>query len=175
MTVDGGVERLDVTPPLPRSIWVLALASLAGQALLVVRHGGRVGDEASQVLSMTLGALLVGYVSAGVVRARRVRIVLAWVVLTLAFVGGLANLVSVDGPVQAAHAVLALAAGAGALAGLATFCRSDWYAWQRTCPSAREGAPIGRLVVIGVLVGALGGYVGLVDSGVTTRVNVNVG
>lgn len=133
------------------------------------------GDELSQVLSMILGALLVGYVSAGVVRARRVRIVLAWVVLTLAFIGGLADLVSVDDLSQAAHAVLALAAGAASLVGLAKFCRSDWYAWQRTRPSLREGASIGQLVVIGVLVGALGGYVGLVDAGVTTRFNVTVG
>ena len=175
MTVDAAVERLDVAPPLPRSIWVTAWASLAGQVLLVVRHGGRVGDEASQVLSMALGALLVGYVSAGVVRARRVRIVLAWVVLTLAFIGGLADLVSIDGLGQAAPSVLALAAGAVSLAGLGKFCRSDWYAWQRTRPSAREGASIVQLVMIGVVVGALGGYVGLVDAGVTTRVDVNVG
>lgn len=175
MSVDGVGERLAVTPPLPRSIWVVAWASLAGQVLLVVRHGGRVGDELSQVLSMALGALLVGYVSAGVVRARRVRVVVGWVVLTLGFIGGFANLVSVDDLSQAAHAVLALAVGAASLVGLATFCRSDWYAWQRTRPSPREGASIGQLVVMGVLVGALGGYVGLVDAGVTTRVNVNVG
>lgn len=175
MSVDGGVEQSGVTPPLPHSIWVVAWASLAGQVLLVVRHGGRVGDEASQVLSVVLGALLVGYVSAGVVRARRVRIVLAWVVLTLSVVGGLADLVSVDDLGQAVHAVFALAAAAAALIGLAKFCRSDWYAWQRTRPPGREGASIGQLVVIGVLVGALGGYVGLVDAGLTTRVNVRVG
>ena len=175
MTVDGGVERRVVTPPLPPSSWVLACASLTGQVLLVVRHGGRVGDEASQVASVLLGALVVGYVSAGVVRARRVRVLIAWVVLTLGFVGGVAGLVSVDSPVETAHAVLALAAGGAALAGLAMFCRSDWYAWQRTRPSGREGASIGRLVAIGVLAGALGGYVGMVDGGITARVNIDVG
>lgn len=168
-------ERLDVTPPLPRSIWVVAWVSLAGQVLLVVRHGGRVDDEQARLLSMVLGALLVGYVSAGVVRARRVRIVLAWVVLALSAIGGLADLVSVDDLGQVAPAVLALAAAVVSLVGLAHFCRSDWYAWQRMRPSPREGASIGQLVVIGVLVGALGGYVGLVDTGVTMLVNVNVG
>ena len=118
---------------------------------------------------MVLGALLVGFVSAGVVRARRVRIVLAWVVLALGFIGGLADLISVDDLGQVAPAVLALAASAVCLLGLARFCR-DWYAWQRTRPSAREGASISQLVVIGVLVGALDGYVGLVNAGVTTRV-----
>lgn len=162
-------------PPLPRSIWVVAWASLADQALLVLRNGGRVDDVVSQVVSMVLGALLVGYVSAGVVRARRMRIVLAWVVLTLGFIGRLADLFSVDDVGQLAPAVLALAASAVSLAGLATFRRSDWYAWQRTRPLRREGASIGRLVAIGVLVGALGGYVALSDGGVSMRVNVDVG
>ena len=168
----GGPER---TPPLPGSIWVVAWASLASQVLLVVRHGGRVGDEGAQAVSMVVGALLVGYVSAGVVRARRVRVALAWVVVVLGVIGGLADLVSVDGPGQALPAALALAAGAGSAVALARFCRSDWYAWQRTRPPAHEGAPIGRLVAIAVLVGALGGYVGAVETGVDMRVNVNVG
>lgn len=175
MSVDGGNERRGVTPPLPGSIWLIAWASLAGQVLLVVRHGGRVADETSQVLSIVIGSLLVGYVSAGVVRARRFRIVLAWVGLALGVIGGLADLVSVDELGQAAYAVAALAAVAVSLVGLARFCRSDWYAWQRTRPSVREGASIGRLVLIGVLVGALGGYVGLVDGGLSMRVHVNVG
>ena len=96
MSVEGGVEQPGATPPLPRSIWVVAWASLAGQAVLLVRHGGRLGDEVSLVLSVVLGALLVGYVSAGVVRARTVRLVLAWVVLMLGVIGGLVGLVSVD-------------------------------------------------------------------------------
>ena len=175
MSVDGAVERRGVTPQLPRSIWVIACAALAAQVLLVIRHGGRVDDEVSQVLSIVLGALLAGYVSAGVVRARRVRVVVAWVVLTLSAIGGLADLVSVDGLRQAALGVLALTPAAVSLVGLAKFCRSDWYAWQRTRPPAREGASIVQLVVIGVLVGALGGYVGLVDAGLTMRVNVNAG
>jgi hypothetical protein len=35
MTVDGGVEQPGATPPLPTSIWVVAWASLAGQAVLL--------------------------------------------------------------------------------------------------------------------------------------------
>ena len=168
----GGPER---TPTLPGSIWIVAWASLASQVLLVVRHGGRVGDEGAQAVSMVVGALLVGYVSAGVVRARRVRVVLAWIVMALSVIGGIADLVVVDDLGQALLAALALAAGTVSLVALARFCRSDWYAWQRTRPSTHEGAPIGRLVAIAVLVGALGGYVGAVDTGVDMRVNVNVG
>ena len=172
MSVEGGVEQPGATAPLPRSIWVVAWASLAVQAVLLVRQGGRLDDEVSLVLSVVLGALLVGYVSAGVVRARTVRLVLAWVVLMLGVIGGLVGLVSVKDLGQTAIAVVASESTAEALAGLARFRRSDWYAWQRTRPSAHEGAPIGQLVAIGVLVGGLGGLIGPVDDGLDVRVNV---
>lgn len=97
---------------------------------------------------------------------------LAWAVLLLGVIGGLVGLVSDDDLGQTALAVLSLATTAAALAGLARFRRSDWYAWQRTRPSAHEGAPIGQLVAIGVLVGALGGLIGPVDDGLDVRVNV---
>ena len=172
MSVNGGVEQPGATPPLPRSIWVVALASLAGQVVLLVRQGGRLDDEISLFLSVVLGALLVGYVAAGVVRARNVRLVLAWVVLVLAVLGELVGLFSIDDLGQATLAVLSLATTTVALAGLARFCGTDWYAWQRTKPSTREGAPIGQLVAVGVLVGVLGGLTGPVDDGLDVRVNV---
>ncbi len=172
MSVEGGGAQPGATPPLPRSIWVVAWASLAGQAVLLVRQDGRLGDEVSLVLSVVLGALLVGYVSAGVVRARTVRLVLAWAVLMLSVFGGLVGLVSFDDLGQSALAVLSLATTAVALVGLARFRRSDWYAWQRTRPSAHEGAPIGQLVAVGVLVGVLGGLIGPVDDGLDVRINV---
>jgi hypothetical protein len=172
VSVEGDVEQPGATPALPRSIWVVAWASLGGQAVLLVRQGGQLGDEVSLVLSVVLGALLVGYVSAGVVRARTVRLVIAWVVLMLGVVGGLVGLVSVDDLGQTVVAVLSFATTAVALAGLASLRRSEWYAWQRTRPSAREGAPIGQLVAIGVLVGMLGGAIGPVDDGLEVRANV---
>ena len=172
MSVDGGVEQPGATPPLPRSIWVVALASLAGQAVQLARQGGRLDDEISLVLSVVLGGLLVGYVSAGVVRTRTVRLVLAWVVLVLGVIGELVGLVSVDDPGHAALAVLSLATTAAALAGLTRFRGTDWYTWQRTKPSAHEGAPIGQLVAIGVLVGVLGGLTGPVGDGLDVRVRV---
>jgi uncharacterized membrane protein YfcA len=173
VSVDGGLEQPGATPPLPRSIWVVAWASLAGQAVLLVRHGGRLDDEVSVVLSVVLSALVVGYVSAGVVRARTVRLVLAWVVLVLSAIFGLAGLVSVDDPGrQSALDVFSLSTTAVALVGLTMFHRSDWYAWQRAKPSAREGAPIGQLVAIGVLVGVVGGLTGPVDDGLDVSIKV---
>lgn len=76
MSVDGG-ERPAATPPLPRSIWLVAWASLAGQAVVLVQRGGRLDVAVSLFGSVVLGALLVGYVCAGVIRARTVRFVLA--------------------------------------------------------------------------------------------------
>lgn len=173
MSVDGGVEQPWATPPLPKSIWVVAWASLAGQVLLWIREGIRSDDQVSLVGSVVLGALLVGYVSAGVVRARTVRLMLAWVGLVLGVIGGLVGLVSVDDPGQAVLAVLSLATAAVALAGLARFRRTDWYAWQRTKSSAHEGAPIGQLVAIGLLVGVLGGVLGgPVEERVDVRISV---
>ena len=87
-------------------------------------------------------------------------------------VAGLIAVVSVDNLGQTALAVVSLATPGVALAGLASFRRSDWYQWQRTRPSAHEGPPIGRLVTIGVVVGMLGGLVGPVDDGLDIRVNV---
>lgn len=145
---------------------MVAWGSLLGQVLLLAERGGRHDDAASLLGSMILGALFVGYVSAGVIRARPVRLFLAWIVLVLSVVGAVAELVlvaelvPVDDSGEPTLDVLLLGAAVAALGGLLAFRRSDWYAWQRTRPSAREGARIGRLVAIGVLVGVLTGLTG---------------
>jgi phosphoglycerol transferase MdoB-like AlkP superfamily enzyme len=172
VSVDGGVEPRVVAPPLPRSIWVVAWVSLAGQVLLLVQEGVRHDDAVSLVGSVVLGVLLVGYVSAGVVRARTVRLVLAWVVLVLVLVADVASLVSADGPGGATVAGLSLVTTVVSLAALATFRRTDWYAWQRTRPPTHLGAPIRQLVAIGVLVGALGGIAATAEDGLHMSVRV---
>ncbi|MFC6287126.1 hypothetical protein ACFP3Q_16945 [Nocardioides sp. GCM10027113] len=173
MSMHGGVGQPGAAPPLPTSIWVVVWASLAGQLVALGARGGRQDDAVSFVVSVVLGGLVVGYVSAGVVRARPVRVVLAWVVLGLALVAEVLGILSVGDAGQAAWLILSLATTAAALAGLAAFSSSDWYAWQRTRPAAREGAPIGSLVAIGVLVGVLGGLMGPVDAnGIDVRISV---
>ena len=151
---------------------MVAWASLAGQAALLLGRGNRLDDEVSLALSVVLGALVLGYVSAGVVRARTVRLVLAWIVLALSAIGALVGLFSVDDRGGAGPAVLSLGTTALALAGLARFRRTDWYAWQRTKPSVHEGASIGPLVAIGVLVGVLGGISAPADDGLDARITV---
>ena len=174
VSTHGGVGAPVAAPPLPRSIWVVAWASLAGQAVVLLRQGPRVDDEVSLVVSVVLGALVVGYVSAGVVRARTVRVVIALVVLGLGLVSELVDLASVDGdPGRAVFVLLSLATTVAALGGLAAFRHTDWYAWQRARPAVDEGgAPIGQLVAMGVLVGVLGGVSGPVEDGFEVRIEV---
>ncbi|MBD8868861.1 hypothetical protein [Nocardioides donggukensis] len=164
MSVEGEIGHRVVTPPLPRSIWVIAWASLAGQLVLLVGNGIREVNEVSLLVSAALGGVIVGFVSAGVVRARTGRLVLACVVLVLTLVAEAVILVTVDTLREGTLAGLSLASTAVALAGLARFRTTDWYAWIRAYPSARSRISIGRVLVIGVLVGILGGVVELPDA-----------
>ena len=172
VSVDGTAGAAGATPPLPSSIWVVAWASVAGQAVQLVHQGVRHHDEVSLVLSVVLSAVLVGYVSAGVVRARTVRLVVAWVVLVLALITGLVGLFSVDNLGQAPLAAVSFATAVVALAGLARFRRTDWYAWQRTRPPVHHGTPIGQLVTIGVIVGILGALAVPADGGLKVDISV---
>jgi hypothetical protein len=172
VTFERAREHPGDTPGLPTSIWMVAWASLAGQSVLLIQLGSRRDDAWSIFLSVVLGALVVGYVSAGVVRARTVRLMIAWIVLVLDLFGGLAELARVDDAGQAALAVVSLTATLVALAGLATFRHTAWYAWQRTQPSPREGAPIGGLVAVAVIVGVLAGLAGPVERGLNVNVDV---
>lgn len=169
----AGPPRGESTPPLPTSIWVVAWASLAGQGVQLVWQGLRDANEVSILVSVLLGALVVGYVSAGVVRARTVRLALAWVVLVLVLVFELVGLFLSSDLEQALWSVLSLATTAAALAGLAAFRGTDWYAWQRRRPPAHEGASIGGLVAVAVLVGALGGITAQTDDEADLQVRVS--
>lgn len=172
VSVVGGTEQRTVAPALPSSIWVVAWAALAGQALLLARQGVRIDDAVSLGGSVVLGALLVGWVSAGVIRARTVRLLIVWSVLVLVLVLQLVDLGSgAQGPAE----LVSLATTTVTLAGLARYHRTEWFAWQRTKPSRHDGAPIGQLVAIGVLVGVLGGLTAPVDDGLDLRVSINGG
>ncbi len=172
VSLEAGRIQPVLLPPLPRSIWLVAWASLLGQVVALLRRGVRVDDEVSLIGSVVLGALIVGYVSLGVIRARTVRLVIAWIVLMVNLVGGLVRLNSLDSSGDAVLAAVSLATTGVALAGLASFRRSEWYAWQRTRPSRREGTAVAGLVTIGVLVGVLGGLIAPFDGGLDATVSV---
>lgn len=171
MREDEQTGRPVATPPLPREIWVVAWASLAGQVLLLAERGSRSG-ETSLVLSVLLGALVVGYVSAGVVRARTVRLAIAWIVLMVTAIADLVGMLSADDPGEASLTAASLATTVVTIVALALFHRTEWFAWQRTKPAPGLGAPIGGLVAIAVLVGVLTGIVMPSDDGVQVRFSV---
>lgn len=172
MSVGGPAEQPGAAPPLPISIWVVAWSSLAGQVALLPRQGMRSDNELSLALSLVLGPLVVGFVSMGVIRARTVRLAIAWIVLVLSSIAELVGFVSADDARDAVLLGLSFATSAVALAGLAWFSRSEWFAWQRTRPPRHEGASIRPLVAIALVVGVLGGLVGPAEDGVDVTVQV---
>ncbi len=181
MTDARGYTWAGPTPPLPRSIWVVAWASLAGQIVFLLDRGVRSDSEIAVAASLLVGALVIGYVSAGVVRARTVRLVLAWLVLGLS---GIAELVFVIdhasyGAPEDSEFLIALAGLAtttAALVGLWRFQRSSWFAWHRHQHRHRlpTPVPVTALVAIGVLVGVLGGLVGPTATGTNVEPRIGV-
>lgn len=90
----------------------------------------------------------------------------------LSAVGDLVGVVSVDDLGRGALVAFSLMTTAVTMGALASFRHTDWYAWQRTKPPAHDGAPIGALVLVGVLFGVLGGPAGPVDDGIQVNVRV---
>lgn len=174
MSVEGSIGHRVTTPPLPTSIWVVAWASLAGQLLVVVDQGIRELSGVALVVSAAFGGVVFGFVSAGVVRARTGRLVIAWVILVLALLAQVGALTSVDDLGEGAIRGLSLAFLVVALAGLARFHKTDWYVWKRRYPSAR-GASITPLVTVGVVVGILGAMAALSDEGAIIQISFSGG
>jgi hypothetical protein len=157
-----------MTPPLPTSIWVLAWTSLVSQGLAVLDRGVRDDETVFLLVSAALGALIVGYVAAGVVRARTIRVALAWIVLVLT---GLSEIVSLASGGSTPFVLVDLVLTVVSLVALARFSRSDWYRWQRARPPTSAGPSITGLVAIGIAVGVLGGLVVPAEDGVRFRIN----
>lgn len=155
MTTDGGPET--TAPPLPASIWTVGWAALTGQVVVLADGGLREANEVSILFSVLAGGLVVGWVAAGVVRARTFRLVLAWVLLVIGLVVELTSLPASDGFTEAVPLMFLFGCTVVAMAALLTFQRSDWYRWQVSRPPRGQGAAIGAVVTLGVLVGAVGG------------------
>ncbi|MDP9822125.1 hypothetical protein [Nocardioides massiliensis] len=166
------------TPALPRSIWVVAWASLAGQLVLLLDRGVRSDNEVSIIGSVLLGMLLLGFVSAGVVRARTIRLVLAWIVLGLSALAETVALIEhLDGgALEDRESVLlpaALLTTVVCLVALWRFHQSAWFAWHRNNKPAANRPSITHLVAVGVLVGALGGLAGATDDGFEAGIHIS--
>jgi heme A synthase len=143
---------------------VLAWVCLLGQVVSLAERGFSRSGELSVLLSMLLSALVVGWVSAGVLRGRTGRLVLVWILfvagLVLGFFGVLEELSRVP-----ALAVLQLAVLVAQVVVLAVFCQSDYVRRQRARPSPAREPSIAALVLVAVVVGLLGGLTAAPDGG----------
>ncbi|MCZ4500344.1 MAG: hypothetical protein JWQ74_2899 [Marmoricola sp.] len=146
----------------PAVAWAFALSCLGGQ-LLSVAHYGR--DESNQLeLSMLLGAVVIGWFAYGVLRARKVRVVLVWIVYVLASLGQVIGFMAEPSGWGLVELVVALAQ----FTLFVRFTRTDYYRWQGARP-ATVGPSLAGLVAVAMLVGALGGVVGAQDDGFHAR------
>ncbi len=135
---------------LPQSAWVLAWASLAGQVVTLLERGP--ADAVSAFLSMPLCALVVAWVSYGVLRARMGRVWFAGILMLLTTLFGLAALVlepSLSTVVGALMGVVALAA-------LVAYTQSELFSRLRQQRKPTT-PPLGGLMAIAIAVGLLGG------------------
>lgn len=134
----------------PQSAWVLGWSSLVGQVAALLARG--VTDADSALLSVPLSALVVGWVSYGVLRARLVRTWFAGILLGLGALLSVVGLLLDPSPADLVGAVTAVVAFVALLA----YTRTDAFARLREDPRAL-GQAFGALVLLAVTVGALGG------------------
>lgn len=149
-------------PDVPASAWALAGVCLLGQLLALADRGISRTDEFWVFVSMVLSALVVGWVSAGVLRARTGRLVLVWVLFAIDL------LVNVIGTVDQLSTISAvdlarLAISVAQVVALSVFGSSPYFQRQRERQrqrprASRVGEPsIAGLVLVAVVVGGLGG------------------
>ena len=150
-------------PPVPQPAWALAVLSLGQQVVRIFVEGR---GSNSLVPSMLLGAVVVGWVSYGVLTARTVR---TWLVLIVLVLGIVAESVTfLEGPTF--YKTFGVTIAVLQLICLSKFSQTSYVAWQRARPP-NAGGGLGGLVVIAILVGAIGGYVGAADDGFNVRIN----
>lgn len=146
------MTRTDAGLPdeLPQSAWVLGWASLISEVATLAERGGTNAESA--VLSVPLTALVVWWVSRGVLRARMVRTWFAGILLglvALLSVVGLFADTSVFDVVTAITAIVAFAA-------FWSYTQSTCFARIREQPD-RTVPDLGGILMLAIFVGALGG------------------
>ena len=146
-------EHVTDCPPLPGSAtWVAALGVL-GELALIADRGLRGGEAAAAVFSMALTALVVAWVSYGVLAGRPVRRLLALFVLAVSAIGYAVDAAGGSGGYRwpLLHLVLTLAM----LGALVALTRSPFHAWQRAHHDTSRAA-VGGVMLLAVVSGLLG-------------------
>ena len=142
-------------PSLPRSAWALGWTCLAAQALSLADRGLDQSHVGWVTMSVVASAVVVGWVSAGVLRAKRFRLGLVWFSFVVAAVFSFIGVIHPG----ATHGFvgLGLAAAVAQLVALALFTRSRYFREQRSELSAGRQPDIAGLVLVAAVVGGLGG------------------
>lgn len=165
MTVIGDQET---TYAAPRAVWVLAWSSLVGQLVALADRGVTDGDSA--LVSVPLSALVVAWVSAGVIRGRMVRTVLAGVILAVIALASVVGLLVDPSALGLLEAVLASVSLAAYVAHVRNPVVARLQADRRAEPAGLAG-----LVALAILVGGLGGLTAPVpDDGPGFHVRISV-
>ena len=137
---------------LPSSMWWFAWSFVVGQVLELGRRGAQ--SEDNWVLSALLGAVLITFISHGVLRARWVRLSLVVLLIGLSAILELVSLVAE--PSGWTASALALSLVQAVL--LYRYIQSDWFEHQRQrLPGGPSLTPI---LAVAALVGVLGGVLG---------------
>ena len=154
----------------PAAAWALALVCLVGQ-LLLLADVGTTSAGLWTLPSMLLGALLVGWFSAGVLTARTGRLVVVWALFVIVLVGDAFALLDRGAGAapewRGAHLVVSVAQ----VVALAWFCSTPYFRWQRTRPRV-PGPSLAPLLGVAVVVGLLGGVTASHEGGVSVRMRL---
>ena len=157
--------------PVPTAAWALAWSCLAGQVLLLGERGAD-SSAVEMLVSALIGAVVVAWVSNGVLTARPGRLMLVWVISVLAAVLYGAAMLDVSVAGASDWRFVHFASSLVQLACLAWFTNTEYFAWQRSRPRA-TATGLGGLILIAVLVGALGGVIGSPEDALV-RFQINV-
>lgn len=170
--------RASAPPPVrpgavPLSAGVLALSCLAAEAVTIADRGTKTSGETGIVVSMALGALLVGWFSLGVLRARSVRTTLVALLLAVSLLVTIAALLEAATPSEVVVAIGGIALAAVPLAALGWYTTTDWHRWQRLHPGSPAPSAT-SLVLVAALVGVLGGLTPPAEQGSPFRVEIRL-
>ncbi|MFZ2502483.1 MAG: hypothetical protein WAW88_07425 [Nocardioides sp.] len=141
-----------VSGVVPTAAWAMAWLFLVGQLLALAARGPTSAELPWMVASMATTAVVVRWFADGVLRARAVRLIVVWILLSattcLDFVG-------LHRGADAAP-VLAFALSVSQLIALAVFVTTDYFKERRSRPDIPRSA-LAPLLMIAIATGLLGG------------------
>lgn len=150
-------ELLAPAPRPPAAIWVVAWTWVGIHLLWLAQTGIDDVPTGTLLFGVLLSMGFMAWACTGVLRARRGRMVLAWVFMAVAVTGAIMEFWETEDALDVVVALVVLPATLVSAGALALYQRSAWYLWNREKPLLARSAPIAHVIVLGLLVGALSG------------------